>query len=76
MKIKYGVSYKELLEKPEKKQKKPSRPSFFFRTLIRTLSIPDLVATKFKYTSVGMEKLSKKEPCFILMNHSRLSSDR
>ncbi|MBQ7828868.1 MAG: 1-acyl-sn-glycerol-3-phosphate acyltransferase [Clostridia bacterium] len=70
MKIKYGVSYKELLEKPEKKQKKPSRPSFFFRTLIRTLSIPDLVATKFKYTSVGMEKLSKKEPCFILMNHS------
>lgn len=70
MKIVRGLSYKEVLEKPRKKDKKPARPSFFFRTLIRVLSISDLKATNFKYTQIGMEKLSKKEPCLILMNHS------
>ena len=70
MKIKYGTSYKELLARPEKKPPKPGRPSFFFRTLIRTLSIPDMIATDFEYTSIGMDKLSRKQPCFILMNHS------
>lgn len=70
MKVKRGVSYKEVLAKPAKKQKKPNKPSFFFRTLIRTVSIPDLLATNFKYKSIGMEKLSDKEPCLILMNHS------
>ena len=70
MKVKHGVSYKQVLEKPAKKQRKPNKPSFFFRTLIRTVSIPDLMATRFKYESIGMEKLSKKEPCLILMNHS------
>ena len=70
MKIVRGLSYKEVLEKPRKKAQKPARPSFFFRTLIKILSIPDLSATNFKYKKIGMEKLSKKEPCLILMNHS------
>ena len=70
MKIVRGLSYKEVLEKPRKKDKKPARPSFLFRTLIKVLSISDLKATNFKYTEIGMEKLSKKEPCLILMNHS------
>ena len=70
MKIVRGLSYKEVLEKPRKKAKKPARPSFFFRTLIKILSISDLSATNFKYQKIGMEKLSKKEPCLILMNHS------
>lgn len=70
MKIKSNLSYKEVLNKPAKKKKNPARPSFFFRTLIRVVSLPDLMATKFKYRTVGMEKLSKKEPCLILMNHS------
>ena len=70
MKIKRGVSYQDVLAKIPKKAKKPSRPSFFFRTLIRAVSLPDLMATGFKYESFGMEKLSSKEPCLILMNHS------
>ena len=70
MKIKSNLSYKEVLNKPAKKKKNPARPSFFFRILIRVVSLPDLMATKFKYRTVGMEKLSKKEPCLILMNHS------
>lgn len=70
MKIVRGLSYKEVLEKPRKKAKNPARPSFLFRTLIKVLSISDLKATNFKYKEIGMEKLSKKEPCLILMNHS------
>ncbi len=70
MKVKYGVSYSDLLKKEIKKPRKPAKPSFLLHTLIRILSIPDLKATNFKYESVGMEKLSKKEPCLILMNHS------
>ena len=70
MKIKNGVSYKDVLEKPTKKKKNPARPSFFFRTLVRAVSLPDLIATKFKYEMIGMDKLGKNEPCFILMNHS------
>lgn len=70
MKIKRGASYADILAKPEQKEQKPKKPSFLLRTLIRTVSIPDLLATNFKFESVGMEKLSRKEPCFILMNHS------
>ena len=70
MKVKTVVSYSEVLSKPLKKAKKPTRPSFLLGTLIRVVSLPDLLATKFKYKKIGMEKLDKKEPCFILMNHS------
>ena len=70
MKVKSGVSYSEVLNKPKKKVRKPNRPSFLLGTLIRVVSLPDLWATKFKYEKIGMEKLGKREPCFILMNHS------
>ncbi len=70
MKVKHGVAYKDILAKEQKEKKKPSRPSILLSTVIRTVSLPDLWATKFKYEKIGMEKLGKKEPCFILMNHS------
>ena len=38
--------------------------------VIRILAIFDLFPTKFSYTTHGMEKLGKKEPCLFLMNHS------
>ena len=34
------------------------------------MSIPDLLATRFTYKKIGMEKLQKNEPCLYLMNHS------
>ena len=49
---------------------KPKKPNIFFRTLMRLVSVPDLLATHFKFEKIGMEKLGKKEPAFILMNHS------
>ena len=49
---------------------KPKRPSIFFRTLMRLVSIPDLVATRFKFEEIGMDRIVKDEPAFYLMNHS------
>lgn len=65
----YGQVIKEAEEK-KNTHKKPKRPSIFFRTLMRLVSIPDLKATHFKYEKIGMEKLDRREPAFILMNHS------
>ena len=48
----------------------PWKPSFFFRTLIRLLTIIGLWGTGFTFETEGLEKLEKKEPCLILMNHS------
>ena len=49
---------------------KPKKPNILFRTLLRLVAIPDLIATRFKCEKIGMEKLEKGEPTFILMNHS------
>ncbi len=70
MKVKRGLSYSEILSKERKKKKNPSKPSKILGGVIRLVSIPDLIATKFKYKKINMDKLGKKEPCFILMNHS------
>ena len=62
-------SYEDVLAMPKTKHRKPKKPNMFFRTLLRTVSIPDLMATDFSCTKIGMEKLGKKEPCLYLMNH-------
>ncbi len=71
MKIKTKrVSYDHVENLKPNKRKKLPYPNFLFRTLVRLLSIPELTATKFTYEKKGMEKIGKKEPCLILMNHS------
>lgn len=52
------------------KPEKPIKPALFWRTLIKLIAKPDLKKTNFTYKKFGMEKLGKKEPCLILMNHS------
>lgn len=70
MKIKIKkITYEEALSIPIPTRKKLPRPNFLFKCLIRLLSIPDLMATKFSYTTSGMEKAGKG-PYLILMNHS------
>ena len=49
---------------------RPKKPNVFFRTLLKTVSAPDLIATKFSCRHIGMEKLGKREPALFLMNHS------
>ena len=62
--------HSEVLAIPKRKHKKPHRPDIFFRTLLKLVSIPDLRNTHFHCTRIGMDKVGKKEPCLIIMNHS------
>ena len=62
--------YREVAEMKIPEHKRPKKPNIFFRTLLKAVSLPDLIATRFSCDKIGMEKLGKKEPCLILMNHS------
>lgn len=64
------LSLEKVLALPKEKTYKPIKPSLFWRCLIRLISIPGLLSCGFTYKKIGMEKLGKKEPCLILMNHS------
>ena len=71
MKIKtIDTTYEELLALPKQKRIRPKKPNIFFRTLLKTVSVPELIGVKFKCRKIGMEKLPKKQPCLYLMNHS------
>lgn len=69
IKIKHK-SYDAVMALPRPKHQKPKRPNIFFRTLLKLVSIPDILATHFRLEKVGMEQLGKREPCLFLMNHS------
>ncbi|MBR2388656.1 MAG: 1-acyl-sn-glycerol-3-phosphate acyltransferase [Clostridia bacterium] len=71
MKIKSKtLSYEKVSSIPKQKHKKPKKPNVFWNTLIRVLSFFALLPIKFKYRKKDMERLGKKEPCLVLMNHS------
>ena len=57
-------------KKNNKKHKKPKKPGLFWRTLMRLVSLPDMLATHFKCEKIGMDKIKRGEGSFILMNHS------
>ncbi len=64
-------SYDEVMALPRPKHKKPMRPWFVLRLLIRILAIGALCKTRFTYRiSKEDRRRLKKEPCLILMNHS------
>ena len=71
MKIKVTEkAFEDVLAIPKRKHKRPKRPNVLFRTLLKLVSLPDLLKTHFKCERIGMDKLGKKEPCLVLMNHS------
>ena len=63
-------SYDQVLKLPEQPHKKPARQFAAIRMLLKFLAGFELRAVDFSYETVGMERLDKKEPCMILMNHS------
>ena len=63
------MDYDKVTSIPRYQHKSPKKPNFFWRILIRILTIFGMAGTKFKYEVEGLEEL-KKEPCLILMNHS------
>lgn len=71
MKIKNTeISYEALSSMEAPKHILPKTPNIFFRTLLKLVSLPELWSVGFKCRRVGMERLGKKEPALILMNHS------
>lgn len=62
--------YDQVMAMPRAKHREPLRPNRILQFVIRVLSILDLWPVKFSYTTEGMEKIGRKEPCLILMNHS------
>ena len=65
-----NADFDKVMAKRRPKHKKPVKPNMFWRTLIRVLSIFKLINIGFHYETEGMEKIGKKEPCLIFMNHS------
>jgi len=71
MKIKTkSMSYEQVMALPRAKHQAPHRPNILFRTLLKVVCTPDLIATRFSCRRIGMEKLGRREPCLILMNHA------
>lgn len=71
MKIKIKEKkYEDVLALRVGRHQEPLRPGILFRTLLKALSAADLKATHFTSRETGMEKLGKREPCLVLMNHS------
>ena len=71
MKIKTKqLAYDKVMALPRPKHRKPLRPLWILQLVIRILAIFDLFPTKFTYTWEDKDKIGKKEPCLILMNHS------
>jgi len=63
------VSPKYALSIKKPKHRRPQKPWLLMSAIVRLLAIPDLIATKFKYTTERMEKAGDG-PFLILMNHS------
>ena len=71
MKIKNKkMAYEQVLKQPPYVHKKPLKQWPILRWVVSIYSFFDLMRVGFKYKEIGMEKLGKKEPCLILMNHS------
>ena len=64
------MDYEKVMSLPRPKRKKPLKPGLFWRVLIRILCVFGMMGSGFTYRKVAMEKLGKKEPCLVLMNHT------
>ncbi len=72
MKIKVKEkSYAEVLKMPAEAHVKPGKQWAILRILLQPICFVLLKLAGFTgYQTIGMEKLAKKEPCLVLMNHS------
>lgn len=64
------LDYDTVRSLPLPPHRNPVRANLFFRGLLFALSAFGLSGTRFRYTTEGMEKIGKNQPCLILMNHS------
>lgn len=64
------MDYDKVMAKPRMEHKPPRKINMFWRCVVRFLSIFGMMGTKINFEVEGFEKISKDEPCLILMNHS------
>lgn len=64
------MDFDKVMALPRPQRKNPRKVNWFWRLLIRFLTIFGLMGTKFQYETEGFEKIGKDEPCLILMNHT------
>lgn len=64
------LSYEQAMHRKKPKHRKPLRPFWLLQWIIRLISGASLKRVNFKFRKHRMERLGKKEPCLILMNHS------
>ncbi|MBQ7944447.1 MAG: 1-acyl-sn-glycerol-3-phosphate acyltransferase [Lachnospiraceae bacterium] len=62
--------FEEVMALKRPKHRKPIKPCFLIRILLKLVSSVLLLFDGFRCHRIGMEKLGKNEPCLILMNHS------
>ena len=62
-------TYDEVMAMPRAEKRRPKRPNLLFRTLVRVLSVKDLIPAKFTFDKFDLARAGKG-PCLILMNHS------
>ena len=71
MKIKAKeISYEKFQELETYKHKNPMKRSFLLASIIRIVSGMTARSVKFKTNYINIEKIDKKQPYLILMNHS------
>ena len=71
MKIKAKeISYEKFLELETYKHRNPIKRSFLLASIIRIVSGMTARSVKFKTNYINIEKIDKKQPYLILMNHS------
>ncbi len=63
-------NYGEVMQMPRLKYKKPRHQLAVLRPILKVVCWFLLKMNGFTYEKIGMEKLGKKEPCLVLMNHS------
>ena len=63
------MDYVQVMARPRYRRKPPKKVNFFWRGLIRLLTVFGMAGTGFQYETQGLEQL-KDQPCLILMNHS------
>ncbi len=63
-------SYNEVIAQPRMKYKKTIHQLGILRPILKVLCWFLLKLNGFTYEKIGMEKLGKKQPCLVLMNHS------
>ncbi|MBP3347839.1 MAG: 1-acyl-sn-glycerol-3-phosphate acyltransferase [Clostridia bacterium] len=64
------LPYEQVMALPKPKHKKPLRQNPVLKLLIKALSMPAMYKSGFTVNRINMDKLGKKEPCLILMNHT------